>query len=259
MVVVQGVYKLEPNFRKFYGPSGEVLPAILKSYRIPAHLSVLGYIKHRRTESHTLSLRDSTVALSLKNYLEQERARSYSYHLFQQPVLVALITTKTLDDMATHDYDYTFWAVGDDESSFVKVPFEVSNMIESPQEDYQAFQSNLAPAPTHKSHAGSIGLASTVRSVATKAVVDTHENMVLESMEATKKLIRNVLQSEAMLKQATEEVEKLKQQLEAGAMEKEMDPFGRPKQRRQDSSPLVGLGLSTTTLPQSSKTEIELL
>ncbi|KAF9976231.1 hypothetical protein BGZ73_008938 [Actinomortierella ambigua] len=173
---------------------------------------------------------------------------------------MALITTKTLDNMATHDYDYTFWAVGDDESSFVKVPVEVSNMVESPQEDYQSFQSNLAPAPAHTSiHSGSIGLTSTIRSVSTKTVVDTHEQMLHESMEATKKLVRNVLHSEAMLKQAIEEVEELKRQIEAGIGEREGDPFGRPKQHRQDSMPLVGLGLTTTPPPRSTKTDIDLL
>ncbi|KAG0260705.1 hypothetical protein DFQ27_003402 [Actinomortierella ambigua] len=156
---------------------------------------------------------------------------------------MALITTKTLDNMATHDYDYTFWAVGDDESSFVKVPVEISNMVESPQEDYQSFQSNLAPAPAQIGiHAGSIGLTSTIKSVATKA-----------------KLIRNVLHSETVLKQAIEEVEELKRQIEAGVEEGVPDPFGRPRQQRQDSTPLVGLGLSTTSLPSSAKTEIDLI
>jgi hypothetical protein len=83
---------------------------------------VLGYLKYRRTESHQLSLRDKAVALNLKIYLEKKRALSSSpSNPFAPPqdepfpVTMALFTAKTNENMSTHDYDYTFWSVGDDE------------------------------------------------------------------------------------------------------------------------------------------------
>ncbi|KAG0012051.1 hypothetical protein BGZ80_000241 [Entomortierella chlamydospora] len=37
-IVVQGVYKLEPNLPKFYGRSGEVNEAVLEQYQIPSNV-----------------------------------------------------------------------------------------------------------------------------------------------------------------------------------------------------------------------------
>lgn len=95
-------------------------------------LSVLGYLKYRRTEAHQLSLRDKAVALSLKIYLERKQAMAspspfdshqgsaiskddISTSSTPLPVSVALFTAKTNENMSTHDYDYTLWSVGDDE------------------------------------------------------------------------------------------------------------------------------------------------
>lgn len=73
---------------------------------------------------HQLSLRDTTIALKLKMYLERKQALANSASSpFAQgpslaeprPVAMALITAKTNENMSTHDYDYTFWSIGDDE------------------------------------------------------------------------------------------------------------------------------------------------
>ncbi|KAI1317806.1 hypothetical protein EDD11_007828 [Mortierella claussenii] len=218
-VVVQGVYRLEPNLPKFYGRSGEILEHVLEQYSIPSNLSILGYLKYRRTETHQLSLRDKTVALNLKVYLERKRALSTSpsnpfaprlHEAF--PVTMTLFTAKTNENMSTHDYDYTFWSIGDDESSFEAMPVEVSNMIESPQEDYQSFQSNLATGVSR--HTASIGMMHTIRNVPTTVLVDGHEAMYRDSFEATKSLTKSVLESEQAVQGALKEIEKLRDQLE---------------------------------------------
>ncbi|KAF9182774.1 hypothetical protein BGZ51_004454 [Haplosporangium sp. Z 767] len=116
------------------------------------------------------------------------------------PISMALLTSKANENMSTHDYDYTFWTIGDDESSFEALPVEISNMIESPQEDYQSFQSNFA-----------IGAS---RSVPTLMLVDGHEAMFKDSFEATKSLTKTVLASEQKVKEALREIELLKEQLE---------------------------------------------
>ncbi|KAF9086803.1 hypothetical protein BGX29_001215 [Mortierella sp. GBA35] len=220
-VVVQGVYKLEPNLNKFYGRSGEILEHVLEDYSIPSNLMVLGYLKYRRTESHQLSLRDKAVALNLKIYLEKKRALSSApsnpFAPAQDepfPVTMALFTAKTNENMSTHDYDYTFWSVGDDESSFDAISVETSNMIESPQEDYQSFQSNLAIGASR--HAASVGMINTIRAVPTTMLVDAHESMYKDSFEATKSLTRNVLESEQRVRKLLKEVEQLRAQVEFG-------------------------------------------
>ncbi|KAK3848253.1 MAG: hypothetical protein J3R72DRAFT_470357 [Linnemannia gamsii] len=218
-VVVQGIYKLEPNLKKFYGRSGEILEHVLETYSIPSNLMVLGYLKYRRTETHQLSLRDKAVALNLKIYLEKKRALSSSpSNPFAPPqdepfpITMALFTAKTNENMSTHDYDYTFWSVGDDESSFDPISVETSNMIESPQEDYQSFQSNLALGASR--HAASVGMMNTVKAVPTTLLVDAHETMYKDSFEATKSLTRSVLESEQRVREILKEVEQLRAQVE---------------------------------------------
>ncbi|KAG0261473.1 hypothetical protein BG011_001000 [Mortierella polycephala] len=238
-VVIQGVYKLEPNLPKFYNRAGEILEPVLEQYNIPTNLSILGYLKYRRTENHQLSLRDRTVALNLKIYLDRRRALSSSREPISRPnsnpfaqksppppspkrsedvedenpfpISMALLTSKTNESMSTHDYDYTFWTI-DDESSFEALPVEISNMIESPQEDYQSFQSNFATGASR--HAASIGMLNTIRSVPTSMLVDGHEAMFKDSFETTKSLTKTVLASEQKVKEALREIELLKEQLE---------------------------------------------
>ncbi|KAG0212093.1 hypothetical protein BGX28_006854 [Mortierella sp. GBA30] len=233
-VVVQGVYRLEPNVPKFYNRSGEILEQVLEQYNIPSNLSILGYLKYRRTESHQLSLRDKAVALSLKEYLERKRALSsptspvrpssnpFAVQSDKEspepfPVSMALFTAKTNENMSTHDYDYTFWSIGDDESSFTALPVEVSNMIESPQEDYQSFQSNLAIGASR--HAASIGMMNTIKTVPTLMLIDGHEAMYKESFDATKSLTKSVLASELKVGEAIAEIERLKEQVERTRVE----------------------------------------
>ncbi|KAF9923337.1 hypothetical protein FBU30_006607 [Linnemannia zychae] len=218
-IVVQGVYKLEPNLKRFYGRSGEILEHILEEYRIPSNLAILGYLKYRRTESHQLSLRDKAIALNLKIYLEKKRALSSSpFNPFAPPqdepfpITMALITAKTNENMSTHDYDYTFWNVGDDESAFDPILVETSNMIESPQEDYQSFHSNLAIGTSR--HSASVGMINTLRAVPTTMLVDAHETMYKDSFEATKSLSRSVLESENRVREILKEVEQLRAQVE---------------------------------------------
>ena len=63
------------------------------------------------------------VALNLKMYLERKQALAFkasnpfaaARQIEHLPVLMALFTAKTNENMSTHDYDYTFWSVGDDE------------------------------------------------------------------------------------------------------------------------------------------------
>ncbi|KAG0030330.1 hypothetical protein BGZ81_002816 [Podila clonocystis] len=86
--------------------------------------------------------------------------------------------------MSTHDYDYTLWSVGDDESSFEAISVDISNMIESPQEDYQSFQSNLAVEAAR--YDASNRMMPTIRSVPTTLLIDGHEAMYKDSFEATK-------------------------------------------------------------------------
>ncbi|KAG0365666.1 hypothetical protein BGZ54_006319 [Gamsiella multidivaricata] len=219
-IVVQGVYKLEPNLPKFYGRSGQIDEQVLEQYSIPSNLSVLGYLKYRRTEAHQLSLRDKAVALNLKLYLERKLAlfSPSSSNPFATrkkdglfPVSMALFTAKTNENRSTHDYDYTFWSVGDDESSFEAIPVDISNMIESPQEDYQSFQSNLADGASR--HSASIGMMNTIRAVPTTTLVDEHEAMYKESFEASKSLTKSVLESEQAVRDILKEIEKLKEQL----------------------------------------------
>ncbi|KAF8929773.1 hypothetical protein EDD21DRAFT_372053 [Dissophora ornata] len=219
-IVVQGVYKLEPNLPKFYGRSGQINEQVLEHCNIPSNLTILGYLKYRRTETHQLSLRDKAVALNLKMYLERKHALSLptSLNPFETrkddhfPVLMSLFTAKTNENRSTHDYDYTFWSIGDDESSFEAVPVDISNMIESPQEDYQSFQSNLAAGASR--HSASVGMMNTIRAVPTTTLVDGHEAMYKDSFEATKSLARNVLASEQAVMEALEEIERLKGQVE---------------------------------------------
>ncbi|KAF9956272.1 hypothetical protein BGZ72_002861 [Mortierella alpina] len=233
-IVVQGVYRLEPNLPRFYTRSGDIIESVLENYSIPSNLSVLGYLKYRRTESHELSLRDRAVALKLKQYLERKRALSspmspalpssnpFAAQPEQEspepfPVSMALFTAKTNENMSTHDYHYTFWCIGDDESSFEAMPVEVSNMIESPQEDYQSFQSNLAIGAAR--HAASIGLMNTIRTVPSTVLIDGHEAMYKDSFEATQSLTNSVLASELKVGQALEEIERLKEQVERAKLE----------------------------------------
>ncbi|KAF9963617.1 hypothetical protein BGZ70_007296 [Mortierella alpina] len=233
-IVVQGVYRLEPNLPKFYTRSGDIIESVLENYSIPSNLSVLGYLKYRRTESHELSLRDRAVALKLKQHLERKRALSspispalpssnpFAAQPEQEnpepfPVSMALFTAKTNENMSTHDYDYTFWCVGDDESSFEAIPVEVSNMIESPQEDYQSFQSNLAIGASR--HAASIGIINTIKAVPSIALIDGHEAMYKDSFEATQSLTNTVLASELRVGRALEEIERLKEQVERAKLE----------------------------------------
>ncbi|ORZ23863.1 hypothetical protein BCR41DRAFT_368971 [Lobosporangium transversale] len=118
-VVVQGVYKIEPTLPKFYGHSGSINEQVLEQYNIPSNLSILGYLKYRRTETHELSLRDKAVALNLKMYLEKKRASLQPSNPFAPSddqlfiVIFALFTAKTNENRSTHDYDYTFWSIED--------------------------------------------------------------------------------------------------------------------------------------------------
>ncbi|OAQ34928.1 hypothetical protein K457DRAFT_133356 [Linnemannia elongata AG-77] len=264
-VVVQGVYKLEPNLKKFYGRSGEILEHVLEEYSIPSNLMVLGYLKYRRTESHQLSLRDKAVALNLKIYLEKKRALSSSpSNPFAPPrdepfpVTMALFTAKTNENMSTHDYDYTFWNVGDDESSFGPISVETSNMIESPQEDYQSFQSNLAVGASR--HAASVGMMNTVRTVPTTMLVDAHETMYKDSFEATKSLTRNVLESEQRVREILKEVEQLRAQVEFGKAKSMVDRQNNSasqhsdhQQQQYSSASNISTGATVTTKPSSQQ------
>ncbi|KAF9433965.1 hypothetical protein BGZ76_008744 [Entomortierella beljakovae] len=234
-VVVQGVYKLEPNLPKFYGRSGEINEAVLEQYCIPSNLSILGYLKYRRSEGHNLSLRDTAVAYNLKQYLERRLALSsspanpYAPRSGEPfPVTMALITAKTNENLSTHDYDYTFWKVGDSEQSFEAIPVQISNMIESPQEDYQSFQSNLAFGASR--HPASLGMMSTIRSVGSVALVDGHETMYKDSFEATKSLTKSVLASEQDIKRAIQEIEMIKEQVENAKVAQCMRKKDRKKQ-----------------------------
>ncbi|KAF9355074.1 hypothetical protein BGX26_007010 [Mortierella sp. AD094] len=128
------------------------------------------------------------------------------------PVSMALFTAKTNENRSTHDYDYTFWRVGDDEGAFGAIPVHISNMIESPQEDYQSFQSNLAFGASR--HNASSGMMNTIKSVPTTALVDGHETMYRDSFEATKSLTKSVLASEQAVKDALQEIEQIKEQVE---------------------------------------------
>ncbi|KAG0360032.1 hypothetical protein BG005_011639 [Podila minutissima] len=201
-IVIQGVYKLEPYLPKFYDFSGNVIESVLENYNIPPNLSVLGYLKYRRTETHQLSLRDKAIALSLKIYVERKQAMAspnpFDSHQSSAigrddmstistplPVSMALFTAKTNENMSTHDYDYTLWSVGDDESSFETISIDISNMIESPQEDYQSFQSNLAVEAAR--YDASNRMMPTIRSVPTTLLIDGHEAMYKDSYEATKR------------------------------------------------------------------------
>ncbi|KAG0285999.1 hypothetical protein BGZ96_009851 [Linnemannia gamsii] len=268
-VVVQGVYKLEPNLKRFYGRSGEILERVLEEYSIPSNLMVLGYLKYRRTESHQLSLRDKAVALNLKIYLEKKRALSSSpSNPFAPPqdepfpVTMALFTAKTNENMSTHDYDYTFWNVGDDESSFNPISVETSNMIESPQEDYQSFQSNLALGASR--HAASVGMMNTIRTVPTTMLVDAHETMYKDSYEATKTLTRNVLESEQRVREILKEVEQLRAQVEFGKAKSMVERQNHPSSQHSDqqqqqqqlylvSSNSSGSGTTVTSAPSSQQ------
>ncbi|KAF9171549.1 hypothetical protein BGX21_007961 [Mortierella sp. AD011] len=239
-IVVQGVYKLEPNLPKFYGRSGEVNEAVLEQYQIPSNLSILGYLKYRRSETHTLSLRDRTVALNLKMYLERKLAQSSSpMNPFAprqgepSPISMALFTAKTNENRSTHDYDYTFWRVGDDEDAFEAIPVHISNMIESPQEDYQSFQSNLAFSASR--HNASLGIMNAIKSVQTTALVDGHETMYRDSFEATKSLVKSVLASEQAVKDALKEIEQIKEQVE-NARVASLRKRGRLQKQEQTSS-----------------------
>ncbi|KAF9081352.1 hypothetical protein BGX23_000974 [Mortierella sp. AD031] len=266
-VVVQGVYKLEPNLNKFYGRSGEILEHVLEDYSIPSNLMVLGYLKYRRTESHQLSLRDKAVALNLKIYLEKKRALSSApsnpFAPAQDepfPVTMALFTAKTNENMSTHDYDYTFWSVGDDESSFDAISVETSNMIESPQEDYQSFQSNLAIGASR--HAASVGMINTIRAVPTTMLVDAHESMYKDSFEATKSLTRNVLESEQRVRKLLKEVEQLRAQVEFGNAKAMVDRQNQSssshqhqeqQQQQQQQQHASSSGSSNTSAPSSQQ------
>ncbi|KAF9903129.1 hypothetical protein EC991_004155 [Linnemannia zychae] len=254
-IVVQGIYKLEPNLKKFYGRSGEILEHVLEEYSIPSNLMVLGYLKYRRTESHQLSLRDKAVALNLKIYLEKKRALSSSpsnpFAPAQDepfPISVALITAKTNENMSTHDYDYTFWNVGDDESSFDPISVETSNMIESPQEDYQSFQSNLALGAS--GHPASVGMMNTIKTVPTTALVDAHETMYKDSFEATKSLTRNVLESEQRVREILKEVEQLRAQVEFAKARSMVSRQNNPSQHsehQQTQNDSTGSSTNTVT------------
>ncbi|KAG0318431.1 hypothetical protein BGZ97_003782 [Linnemannia gamsii] len=266
-IVVQGVYKLEPNLKRFYGRSGEILEHVLEEYSIPSNLMVLGYLKYRRTESHQLSLRDKAVALNLKIYLEKKRALSSSpSNPFAPPqdepfpVTMALFTAKTNENMSTHDYDYTFWSVGDDESSFNPISVETSNMIESPQEDYQSFQSNLAVGASR--HTASVGMMNTVRAVPTTMLVDAHETMYKDSFEATKSLTRNVLESEKRVREILKEVEQLRAQVEFGKAKSMVVRQNQPSSQQLDqlqqqyptsSSNSSNSGATVTSAPSSQQ------
>ncbi|KAF9137848.1 hypothetical protein BG015_002593 [Linnemannia schmuckeri] len=262
-----GVYKLEPNLKKFYGRSGEILEHVLEEYSIPSNLMVLGYLKYRRTESHQLSLRDKAVALNLKIYLEKKRALSSSpSNPFAPPqdepfpVTMALFTAKTNENMSTHDYDYTFWNVGDDESSFDPISVETSNMIESPQEDYQSFQSNLAIGASR--HAASVGMMNTIRTVPTTMLVDAHEAMYKDSFEATKSLTKSVLESEQRVREILKEVEQLRAQIEFGKAKSMVDRQNNPSSQHSDqqqqqqkypSASNSNSGASVTSAPSSQQ------
>ncbi|KAG9071756.1 hypothetical protein KI688_005972 [Linnemannia hyalina] len=268
-VVVQGVYKLEPNLNRFYGRSGEILEHVLEEYSIPSNLMVLGYLKYRRTESHQLSLRDKAVALNLKIYLEKKRALSSSpSNPFAPPrdepfpVTMALFTAKTNENMSTHDYDYTFWNVGDDESSFDPISVETSNMIESPQEDYQSFQSNLATGASR--HAASVGMMNTVRTVPTTMLVDAHEAMYKDSFEATKSLTKNVLESEQKVREILKEVEQLRAQIEFGKAKSMVDRQNNPssqhsasdqQQQQQQQYPSASSNSSSATVTSAPSSQ----
>ncbi|KFH64453.1 hypothetical protein MVEG_09189 [Podila verticillata NRRL 6337] len=231
-IVIQGVHKLEPHLPKFYDFSGHVIESVLESYNIPPNLSVLGYLKYRRTEVHQLSLRDKAVALNLKIYLERKQAMTSPnpFDIHQSairddmptsasplPVSMALFTAKTNENMSTHDYDYTLWSVGDDESSFEAVSVNISNMIESPHEDYQSFQSNLAVEAAR--YDASNRMMPTIRSVPTTLLIDGHEAMYKDSFEATKALAQSVLSSEQKVKEALEEIERLTMQVQLAQLQ----------------------------------------
>ncbi|KAF9321541.1 hypothetical protein BG003_001272 [Podila horticola] len=129
--------------------------------------------------------------------------------------------------MSTHDYDYTLWSVGDDESSFEAISVDISNMIESPQEDYQSFQSNLAVEAAR--YDASNRMMPTIRSVPTTLLIDGHEAMYKDSFEATKALAQSVLSSEQMVNEALEEIEKLTLQVQLAQLKnRTMKTGGQP-------------------------------
>ncbi|KAF9426788.1 hypothetical protein BGZ94_006012 [Podila epigama] len=88
---------------------------------------------------------------------------------------------------------------------------DVSNMVESPQEDYQSFQSNLAVEAARFD--ASNRLMSSVRNVPTHLLIDGHEAMYKDSSRTTKALVQSVLESEQNVKKALDEIEELKRQL----------------------------------------------
>ncbi|KAG0042437.1 Geranylgeranyl transferase type-1 subunit beta [Gryganskiella cystojenkinii] len=216
---------VDPNLPKFYSRSGEIQENVLENYSIPSNLTILGYLKYRRSETHQQSLRDMAVALKLKMYMERKQALAFSTsnpfaaarHVEPFPVLLALVTAKTNENMSTHDYNYTFWSVGDDESSFEALPVEISNMIESPQEDYQSFQSNLALGASR--HASSAVMMKTINAVPTTLLIDGHEAMFKNSFEAAMSLTQNVITSDEMVRDALKEIEQLKEKIERSKLE----------------------------------------
>ncbi|KAG0012052.1 hypothetical protein BGZ80_000242 [Entomortierella chlamydospora] len=150
------------------------------------------------------------------------------------PVSMALFTAKTNENRSTHDYDYTFWRVGDDEDAFESIPVHISNMIESPQEDYQSFQSNLAFSASR--HNASLGIMNAIKSVQTTALVDGHEAMYRDSFEATKSLVKSVLASEQAVKDALKEIEQIKEQVENAKVAASLRKRGRLQKQEQTIS-----------------------
>ncbi|KAF9202811.1 hypothetical protein BGZ49_007059 [Haplosporangium sp. Z 27] len=169
-MVVQGVYKLEPNLPKFYGRSGEINETVLEQYHIPSNDQ-----RNRPADTDFLL----ALASSPTNPFAPRQGDPF-------PVLMALFTAKTNENRSTHDYDYTFWKVGDDQSNGTR-------------------------------HTSSLGMLNTIRSVPTITLVDGHEAMYRDSFEATKvisSLTTSVLASEQAVKDALEEIEMIKEQIE---------------------------------------------
>ncbi|KAI9231983.1 MAG: hypothetical protein BYD32DRAFT_491581 [Podila humilis] len=109
-------------------------------------------------------------------------------------------------------------------------------MIESPHEDYQSFQSNLAVEAAR--YDASNRMMPTIRSVPTTLLIDGHEAMYKDSFEATKALAQSVLSSEQKVKEALEEIERLTMQASFNTG----SPTNRPTLERFGSS------TSTTTM-----------
>ncbi|KAF9583673.1 hypothetical protein BGW38_008889 [Lunasporangiospora selenospora] len=225
-IVVQGVYKLEPNLPKFYGPSGDIIESTLEKYSIPPNLSILGYLKYRRTDWHQLSIRDRAIASNLRSYLERKRGQprinpfSPRTQLSEEDTLhvsVALITAKANENESVHDYDYTFWSVPDNTSPFTAIPVNISNMVESPQEDYQSFQSNLAIGATW--HPASVNMMNTIKATPSLMLVDGHEAMYKETFESTNDLVHRVIASEQEVQEVLHEVDQLRRQVERSKIE----------------------------------------